>query len=100
MTWRRPSRRASTNTERARVAVTEGIKVALQQIRAMEPELGRHQSTSTSTGYFCTYHQACTSSELPASSSRRRADAEHHRARAGAMTWYKAQARGQLQPAF
>jgi len=34
------------------MAVTKGIKAALQQIRAMEPELGRHLSTSKSTGYL------------------------------------------------
>jgi len=50
------SRRASTDAERARVAVTKGIKAAIQQIRAMDPELGRHLSTAVSTGYFCCYH--------------------------------------------
>jgi tetratricopeptide (TPR) repeat protein len=50
------SRRASTDAERARVAVTKGIKTAIQQIRAMDPALGRHLSTSISTGYFCSYH--------------------------------------------
>jgi tetratricopeptide (TPR) repeat protein len=50
------SRRASTDAERARVAVTKGIKAAIQQIRVMDPELGRHLSTAVSTGYFCCYH--------------------------------------------
>jgi non-specific serine/threonine protein kinase len=50
------SRRASTDAERARVAVTKGIKAAIQQIRAKDPELGRHLSTALSTGYFCSYH--------------------------------------------
>src|SRR5215467_15323286 len=50
------SRRASTDAERARIAVTKGIKAAIQQIRAMDPELGRHLSTAVSTGYFCCYH--------------------------------------------
>jgi tetratricopeptide (TPR) repeat protein len=50
------SRRASTDAERARVAVTKGIKAAIQQIRAIDPELGRHLSTAVSTGYFCCYH--------------------------------------------
>jgi tetratricopeptide (TPR) repeat protein len=50
------SRRASTDAERARVAVTKGIKAAIKQIRAIDPELGRHLSTTVSTGYFCCYH--------------------------------------------
>src|SRR5262249_24288481 len=50
------SRRASTDAERARVAVTKGIRAAIQQIRAMDPQLGRHLSTAISTGYFCCYH--------------------------------------------
>jgi tetratricopeptide (TPR) repeat protein len=50
------SRRASTDAERARIAVTKGIKAAIRQIRAKDPELGRHLSTSVSTGYFCCYH--------------------------------------------
>jgi len=50
------SRRASTDAERARVAVTKGIKAAIQQIRAIDRDLGRHLSTAVSTGYFCCYH--------------------------------------------
>src|SRR5262249_49064700 len=50
------SRRASTDAERARVAVTKGIKATIRQIRVMDPELGRHLSTAVSTGYFCCYH--------------------------------------------
>jgi tetratricopeptide (TPR) repeat protein len=50
------SRRASTDAERARIAVTKGIKGAIRQIRAEDPELGRHLSTAVSTGYFCCYH--------------------------------------------
>ncbi len=50
------SRRATSDAERARVAVTKGIKAAIQQIRAMDAELGRHLSLAVSTGYFCCYH--------------------------------------------
>jgi len=50
------SRRSSTDAERARVAVTKAIKTAIQQIRAEDPELGHHLSTTMSTGYFCCYH--------------------------------------------
>jgi tetratricopeptide (TPR) repeat protein len=41
--------------ERARLAVTKGIKAALQKIRANQPELARYFATSIKTGYFCSY---------------------------------------------
>jgi class 3 adenylate cyclase len=48
-------RPAGANAERARLAVTKGIKAALQKIRANHPELARHFAASIKTGYFCSY---------------------------------------------
>jgi tetratricopeptide (TPR) repeat protein len=49
------SRKISSHTERARLAVTKTVKAALSQIRHAHPELGRHLTLSIRTGNFCAY---------------------------------------------
>lgn len=41
--------------ERARLAVTKGIKAALDKIRQNHPALERHLSATVKRGYFCSY---------------------------------------------
>jgi class 3 adenylate cyclase len=48
-------RPAGADAERARLAVTKGIKAALAKIRANHPELARHFAASIKTGYLCAY---------------------------------------------
>lgn len=48
-------RRAGSQAERARLAVTQCIKASLKKIRAAHPSLGHHLSTCIRTGYFCAY---------------------------------------------
>jgi hypothetical protein len=49
-------RRASSDTERARSAVTKCIKKAVQKIGDAIPSLGYHLATRIKTGYFCSYN--------------------------------------------
>jgi hypothetical protein len=42
-------------TERARKAVTERIRTALERIGSAHPALGRHLENSIRTGIFCSY---------------------------------------------
>ena len=53
--WHGRNRKRASHTERARLAVTKAIKAALVQIRAADPELGRHLSLGIRTGFFCSY---------------------------------------------
>jgi hypothetical protein len=48
-------RTAAAHGERARVAVTKGLKRALERIAASHPELGRHLTATVRRGYFCVY---------------------------------------------
>ncbi len=48
----RPSGSAA---ERARLAVTKGIKAAVEKVRSSHPALAHHLATSIKTGYFCSY---------------------------------------------
>jgi hypothetical protein len=48
-------RRAASHSERARVAVTKGIKTALAKIRAGHPALARHLEATVKRGYSCAY---------------------------------------------
>ena len=48
-------RPGAADAERARLAVTKGIKAAIEKIRASDSALGRHLATSVKTGYFCSY---------------------------------------------
>lgn len=48
-------RTAAAHGERARVAVTKGLKGALERIAASHPELGRHLTATVGRGYFCVY---------------------------------------------
>jgi tetratricopeptide (TPR) repeat protein len=48
-------RTAAAHGERARVAVTKGLKAALERIAASHPELGRHLTATVRRGYFCVY---------------------------------------------
>jgi non-specific serine/threonine protein kinase len=41
--------------ERARIAVTKGIKATLARIRAGNPTLGLHLNASVKRGYVCVY---------------------------------------------
>ena len=49
-------RRASSNAERARSAVTKCIKRAIQEIGKAIPSLGYQLAVRIKTGYFCSYH--------------------------------------------
>jgi hypothetical protein len=48
-------RTAAAHGERARVAVTKGLKGALERIAASHPALGRHLTATVRRGYFCVY---------------------------------------------
>jgi tetratricopeptide (TPR) repeat protein len=49
------ARKAASNSERARLAVHKRIKAAIEQIRSIDGELGRHLALAISTGNFCCY---------------------------------------------
>jgi hypothetical protein len=49
------NRRASSDTERARSAVTKRIKEAIYRIGKVIPPLGQHLAVRIKTGYFCSY---------------------------------------------
>ena len=48
-------RRAGSDAERARTAVTARIRDAIRRIGAAHPELGRHLARAVRTGTFCVY---------------------------------------------
>ena len=48
-------RRASSDAERARCAITKRIKQSIHKISEAIPELGHHLAISIKTGYFCSY---------------------------------------------
>ena len=50
------NRRASSEAERARSAVTKRIKATINKIRQVMPALGQHLATRIKTGYFCSYN--------------------------------------------
>jgi tetratricopeptide (TPR) repeat protein len=54
------ARRSASNSERARLAVHKRIKSAIEQIREIDGELGRHLSVAISTGNFCSYKSDST----------------------------------------
>jgi hypothetical protein len=47
--------RASSHGERARIAVTKGVKAAVSRIATVHPALGRHLTATVRCGYFCVY---------------------------------------------
>jgi hypothetical protein len=49
-------RRASSDAERARSAVTKRIKVTISKIAEVIPPLGSHLAARIKTGYFCSYN--------------------------------------------
>ena len=49
------SRRAASNADRVRVAVTRRIRAAIVQIEKHHPPLGTHLAATIHTGYFCSY---------------------------------------------
>ena len=49
------SRRAASNADRVRVAVTRRIRAAITQIEKHHPPLGAHLAATIHTGYFCSY---------------------------------------------
>jgi hypothetical protein len=49
-------RRASSDAERARSAVTKRIKDAINRIADLIPPLGHHLAVRIKTGYFCSYN--------------------------------------------
>jgi hypothetical protein len=49
-------RRTSSDTERARSAVTKCIKKAVREIGEAIPSLGYHLAARIKTGYFCSYN--------------------------------------------
>ena len=59
-------RRAASDAERARLAVTQRVKAAIKRIGGLHPGLGRHLGASVKTGTFCVYtpdpaHPVCWS---------------------------------------
>jgi hypothetical protein len=50
-------RQTSSDTERARSAVTKCIRKAIQKIGDAIPSLGYHLAVRIKTGYFCSYSQ-------------------------------------------
>ena len=48
-------RTATSDAERARLAVTKRIKAALAKIRQANPALASHLTAAITTGYFCCY---------------------------------------------
>jgi hypothetical protein len=48
-------RRAGSNADRVRVAVTRRIRAAIAQIEKHHPPLGAHLAATIHTGYFCSY---------------------------------------------
>jgi hypothetical protein len=50
------NRRAASQAERARSAVTKRIKDSIDKIAEAMPLLGRHLATRIKTGYFCSYN--------------------------------------------
>jgi non-specific serine/threonine protein kinase len=48
-------RELKRDAERARIAVTKALKVALSRIRAIHPDLGSHLDASLKRGYVCVY---------------------------------------------
>lgn len=54
-------RRVASSAERARLMVTKAIKAALHKISESHSALGRHLSTSITTGTFCSYNPDSTS---------------------------------------
>jgi hypothetical protein len=50
------NRRAASQAERARSAVTKRIKDSIDKIAEVVPLLGRHLATRVKTGYFCSYN--------------------------------------------
>jgi hypothetical protein len=49
-------RRSSSDSERARSAVTKRIKEGIHRIGKVIPSLGRHLAARIKTGYFCSYN--------------------------------------------
>jgi non-specific serine/threonine protein kinase len=49
-------RRASSNAERARSAVTKRIKETINRIEGILPSLGYHLASRIKTGYMCCYN--------------------------------------------
>jgi septation ring formation regulator EzrA len=49
------NRRAASQAERARSAVTKRIKDSIDKIAEATPALGRHFAARIQTGYFCSY---------------------------------------------
>jgi Domain of unknown function (DUF4118) len=56
------NRRAASQAERARSAVTKRIRGSIQRIAKATPSLGRHLAASIKTGYFCSYNPELGSS--------------------------------------
>jgi hypothetical protein len=48
-------RKAASQAERARTAVTKRIRGSIKRIAKITPPLGHHLSVSIKTGYFCSY---------------------------------------------
>jgi non-specific serine/threonine protein kinase len=48
-------RKAASNAERARVAVTKAVRATLKRIGEMDPNLGQELAATIRTGTFCSY---------------------------------------------
>ena len=51
-------RRAGSDVERMRVAITRRIRAALDHVASLHPQLGAHLKASVRTGYACSYDPA------------------------------------------
>jgi tetratricopeptide (TPR) repeat protein len=51
-------RQMTPYAERARLAVTQGVRSAIRRIQSGHPTLGRHLMAAVKTGYFCAYRPA------------------------------------------
>jgi hypothetical protein len=60
-------RRASSDVERERVAITRRIRSAIAQIAKHHPSLGEHLTSTVTTGYYCAYRPGVTAESAPES---------------------------------
>ena len=57
-------RKLGSDSERARVSVTNAVRATIKKIRQEDPELARHLATMIRTGRFCSYGHDSRLSEL------------------------------------
>jgi hypothetical protein len=60
-------RRASSDVERERVAITRRIRSAIALIAKHHPSLGEHLMSTVTTGYYCAYRPSAAAGPPPES---------------------------------